>query len=117
MHDGSRIHVLDEVVVQPGRAAEYHEAYLTRYAPGAQARGMRFESARMSPPLELDGQPSTLQFTWSVADPPAWWAMRFAALGDPAVHGFWRDTAALIVSRSRRFLRDVPIQPRGEVAS
>lgn len=114
MSETDRIYILDEVMVQPGRAAEYREVYLTRYAPGAQARGMRFESARMSPPVELGKRPSTLQFTWSVADAPAWWAMRFAALGDPAVHAFWRDTATLVVSRSRRFLRDVPVQPRGE---
>lgn len=113
MHDESRIYVLDEIVVQPGRAAEYHHAYLSHYAPGAQARGMRFESARMSPPLEVDGQPSTLRFTWSVADPPAWWSMRLAALADPTVHAFWKDTATMVVSRSRRFLRDLPALPRG----
>ncbi len=114
MQDENRIYVLDEIVVQAGRAAEYCDVYLSRYAPGAQTRGMRFESARMSPPREVGGLPSTLQFTWSVADPTAWWAMRFAALADPAVHAFWKDTAAMVVSRSRRFFRDLPAQPRGD---
>lgn len=101
-----RIFVLDEIVVQPGRASEYRDFYLAQYAPGARARGMQLESVRMTPPFELTDGANTLQITWSLDHVGAWWAMRGAAGADPAVHAFWHASGAMIVSRSRRFFTD-----------
>ena len=59
--------ILDEVVVKPGLASAYRSAYVERYVPGAERRGMRLQGAWQSPPLrDLEELPTTLYYLWSV---------------------------------------------------
>lgn len=105
-----RVFILDEVVVKPGRAQAYVEAYRRDYAPGAERRGMRLESAWRNPPvMDFPTSPTTLYFLWSVADLNAWWSMRLSrtpAGGDERFEklAFWNAVEPMTLSRKRNLL-------------
>jgi hypothetical protein len=97
------IYVLDEMTVPPGRLREVRSLLGERYRRGAEARGLHLERICMTPPVELDDEPTTLLLWWTLADIPAFWAMKRSSVGDPGVAAFWREVDDLVVSRSRRF--------------
>ena len=108
-----KVFVLDEIVVRPGGAAEYREAYLSGYAPRARERGMTLEHIRITPPFEWKEGSNTLHFLWSVDNIDAWWAMRIGgAAGRPLDTSgldnadWWGETDNLIVSRRRNVFMD-----------
>ncbi len=101
-----KIHVLDELTVEPRRLDEVRQLMTESYMAGAKARGMTLEQTWLTPPIELFDQPNTLVYLWSVPDAAAWWAMRGAAGRDPGVSEFWAEVDALCVERQRRFLVD-----------
>lgn len=103
-----KVFVLDEIVVLPGGAATYREAYLNGYAPRARERGMTLEHVRITPPFEWNEGSNTLHFLWSVENIDAWWAMRIGGVdGRPLDTSglinadWWVETEHLIVTRRR----------------
>lgn len=100
------VHVIDEIVAQPGEAKALLDDYLARYAPGARARGMVLEQVLVSPPMWLDDQSNTVSFRWSLPDAAAWWQMRFVGGADPEVAAWWAEVDARAVSRRRFFASD-----------
>lgn len=102
----SRIYILDEVKPKPGGVEAYRTAYLAEYAPGARTRGMTLEAVRLDPPVELAEGGNVLSFLWSVPDVQGWWKMR---IGSDAEKGaWWARSDELAVSRTRRYLTDLP---------
>ena len=107
-----KIHVLDELIVEPGLLDQVRQLMAQGYLAGASDRGMTLAQTWLTPPVELFDQPNTLVYLWSVPDASAWWAMRGAAGRDPGVAEFWEEIDACCVERRRRFL--VKDQPAGE---
>ena len=107
-----KIHVLDELTVEPGRLDEVRRLMAEGYMAGAADRGMTLEETWLTPAVELFDQPNTLIYLWSVTDAAAWWAMRGAAGRDSSVSEFWLEVDTHCVERRRRFLVDD--QPAGE---
>ena len=103
MTTDTTIYVIDEIVALPGRGRELLDAYRTRYAPGAEARGMTLDRILVSPPMWLDDDNNTLLITWTLKGAPAWWGMSFQARNDPAVADWWAEADEMIVSRNRYF--------------
>jgi hypothetical protein len=110
-----KIYVLDEIVVAEGRAVELRQAYLSRYAPSARARGMSLEGAWRSPAITLAARECTLRFLWSVPDVAGWWAMRLGAArantaldvpidGDDEKLAWWAHVDAIACERRRTFM-------------
>lgn len=110
----SRVLILDEIVVKPGQAAAYREAYRTSYRPGAEGRGMRLDGAWQSPPgQDYDELPTTLYFLWSVDGVDGWWAMRMSRKADGSDERFdklawWQANEHLTLSRKRSILTPQP---------
>lgn len=105
-----RVYVLDEILVKPGMAGAYRQAYRKRYMPGARRRGMRLDGAWRHPPVEeYEGVPVTLYYLWSLESVEAWWAMRRSKTPDGADERYeklawWQDSDDMTLSRSRKFL-------------
>ncbi|MCA1004530.1 hypothetical protein LCL87_02255 [Rhodococcus hoagii] len=95
------VYIVDEMVVRPGRARAFLSAYLERYAPGAESRGLTLERALVSPPVWLDDQSNTVTVTWTVPGADAWWQQRWAAGRDPDVARWWADADDWLISRTR----------------
>lgn len=98
------IHILDEIVVRPGLADAYRDAYIAEYAPLAKARGMTLVSLLRTPVAEIAGAPATFFIHWTVPDARAWWAMRVRDID--AKTDWWAGAAAMTISRRRLFLSD-----------
>ena len=98
------IRILDQVVVKPGHAAAYRDAYHAEYVPLARARGMTLLSSSRAPVADIEGEPVTLFFWWSVPDVRAWWAMRVRDTDAKA--DWWAGAASLTIDRRRFFLSD-----------
>ncbi|MCD7049480.1 hypothetical protein [Prescottella equi] len=95
------VYIVDEMVVRPGRGREFLSAYLERYAPGAEARGLTLDRALVSPPVWLDDQSNTVTVTWTVPGVEAWWQQRWAAGRDPGVAQWWAEADDWLLSRNR----------------
>jgi len=109
-----KIHILDELTVEPENLEEVRRLMNDGYMADAAERGMTLEQTWLTPPVELFDQPNTLVYLWSVPDAPAWWAMRGAAGRDPRVAEFWAEVDAHCVERQRRFLVDDPLDEAGQ---
>ncbi len=113
----SRIFILDEIIVKPGHAAAYLEAYARDYAPSAQRRGMRSEGRWRNPPVQdFEELPTTLYFMWSVEDVAGWWRMRLSRTDDGADERFeklrwWQETEPMTLNRKRSFLSSLDAEP------
>ncbi len=105
-----RVFILDEIVVKPGQAAAYREAYEHNYVPAAEQRGMQRVGSWRNPPLQdFDELPTTLYFLWSVAGVSGWWQMRMSRNADGSdqrfeKHRWWQESDRMTVSRKRTFL-------------
>lgn len=106
----SRIFILDEIIVKPGKTAAYCEAFDRDYAPGAQRRGMRSEGRWRNPPMQdFEELPATLYFLWSVEDVAGWWRMRMSRTPEGMderfeKHRWWQESEPLTLGRKRSFL-------------
>lgn len=98
------IHILDEIVVRPGLADAYRDAYVARYVPLAKARGMTLVALLRTPVADIAGEPATLFVHWTVPDARAWWGMRVRDIDAKA--DWWAGAAAMTISRRRLFLAD-----------
>lgn len=109
----SRIYILDEIIVKPGRAAEYREAYEYNYMPGARGRGMQLEQSWRNPPVQdIDELPTTFYFLWSVEGVEGWWRMRMSRNEDGSdqrfeKHRWWLQSDQMTLERKRTFLSDM----------
>jgi hypothetical protein len=105
--DGAKVYLVDQIIAKPGQGQALLRAYMERYVPGAQARGMRLEQRLVSPPLWLEEQSNTLLLVWSLQGAAGFWGMSFQGRQDPAVQDWWREAAPLIESRLRYVAGDV----------
>ena len=104
------IQLIYELGVPPGRLHEVHELFTTAYLPAANERGMVFDGAYITPPVELDDAPTTLVLQFTLPDSDSVWAMKRKVTDSVEVADFWRNIDAIVVSRQRRFSA-----PYGEV--
>jgi hypothetical protein len=98
------IRLIYELAVPPTRLREVHQLFTTDYLPEATERGMTFDGAHITPPIELDDAPTTLVLQFSLADANAVWAMKRRVTDSESVAAFWRTVDSIVVSRQRRFL-------------
>ncbi|WP_280506375.1 hypothetical protein, partial [Nocardia farcinica] len=82
--DDRTLYIIDRVVLKPGTARAFLDAYLTGYVPGARERGLTLERILVSPPVWIEGEPNTVTATWTVRGPSEWWA---AAVRGPPPSG------------------------------
>ena len=101
------IFVIDELVAKPGQGQTLFEAYMTRYVPGAEARGMVLLHRMVEPGFWLLDRSNRLLFIWTLKDAGAVWAKNFVSREDPAVaEWWWKEAARLIESRRRSTLSE-----------
>lgn len=101
------IYVVDDVTARPGAGETFLDAYMSRYVPGAQARGLTLLHRLVSPPVWLREQSNRLLFVWAAAGAEGVWAAKFAGRSDPRLAAWWEtEAAALIESRSRAVFSD-----------
>jgi hypothetical protein len=115
MADPSKIYVLDEIEVSESQFQRLHDAYLQRYVPNAQARGMTLESAWRSPTIALADRTATFRVLWSVYDVAGWWRMRLGTQraspeldvgieGDEEKLQWWSFVDSIAIGRKRNFM-------------
>lgn len=95
------IYVVDRVVVVPGCAREFVDAYREDYLPGAVARGYVLDRITMTPPVFLEDDSNTVTAVLRVDGAAHWWRAAIAGRHDPAPSDFWRNRSGLIVERAR----------------
>jgi hypothetical protein len=101
------IWILDEVTTRPGQGPAFLDAYMARYAPKAEARGMTLAYRMVEPAMWLDDAPNRLLFVWTMPDAGAVWQSKYIARPDPDVARWWDEEApAFIESRRRSTLAD-----------
>jgi len=106
------VYVVDEMVVSPGRARAFLDAYLERYAPGAIARGLTLDRVLVSPPVWLEDQSNTVSVSWTVRGARAWWHQSLLARHDAEVLRWWEDADELLTTR-RRTVSCAPVDVEG----
>lgn len=99
--DDRTIYIVDRIVLTPGSAPAFIDAYLSGYAPQARERGLTLDRILVSPPAWIDGETNTVTATWTVPGPKAWWAAAVGARHDPEPAGWWDSMAPMIVERTR----------------
>ncbi len=97
----STIYIIDRIVLEPGRARAFIDAYLDEYAPGARERGLTLERVLVSPPAWIDSEPNTLTITWTVDGPREWWAAAVKGRHDPGPAQWWDSVSPMIIERTR----------------
>lgn len=98
---GHIIHIVDRVVVEPGHARAFVDAYRTHYVPHGLNLGMVLEGMLLSPPVWFDDESNVVTVTWTVSGSAQWWQTAIERRFDPAVTGFWAKVEPLVVERSR----------------
>ncbi|MBF6141979.1 hypothetical protein IU436_17275 [Nocardia farcinica] len=99
--DDRTLYIIDRVVLRPGTARAFLDAYLTGYVPGARERGLTLERILVSPPVWIEGEPNTVTATWTVRGPSEWWAAAVRGRHDPGPARWWESMAPMIAERSR----------------
>ncbi len=101
----SEVHILDEIVLQPGDIAAVLQLLETQYLPGLPSRHTLALSRRwISPPVQLEEQPNTLWLLWEVTDVMGYYTMRGTA--GPEVAAFWAAVDTLCLQRRRHVMAD-----------
>jgi hypothetical protein len=96
------VFVIDDLTAQPGQGEALRDAYLERYVPDAQRRGMTLVHQLVSPAYWLPDGSNRLLFIWSVPGPAGVWAIKYAGRQDPALAAWWTEEAPrLVASRTR----------------
>lgn len=99
--DDPALYIIDRVVLRPGSARAFIDAYLDEYAPAARERGLTLERILVSPPAWIEDETNTVTATWTVSGTAAWWAAAVRARHDPAPAQWWESVAPMIVERTR----------------
>ncbi|ABG94097.1 conserved hypothetical protein [Rhodococcus jostii RHA1] len=97
----SIVYIVDEMVVEPGRARAFLADYLERYVPGAIARGLTLDRVLVSPPVWLEDQSNTLTVSWTLRGVRAWWQQSLLARHDAEVLRWWADADEFLTTRRR----------------
>jgi hypothetical protein len=98
------IRLVDQITVKPGQGAAFLRAYMERYVPGAQARGLVLEQRWVTPPLWLEEQCNTLVFVWRLRGAQGFWTMSLQGRQDPAVLDWWWGEAQAMVESRQRYI-------------
>lgn len=98
---GQIIYVVDRVVLQPGYAKDFVEAYGREYAPTARDRGMTLDRILVSPPIWFEDESNTVTVLWTLPGQAAWWKAAIEGRHDPGLAAWWTKMAYMIVERSR----------------
>lgn len=99
--DDPTLFIIDRVVLRPGTARAFIDAYLADYAPGARERGLTLERILVSPPVSIEGEMNTVTATWTVSGTAGWWAAAVGGRHDPGPARWWEAVAPMVVERSR----------------
>src|SRR4051794_17395856 len=91
--DDRTIYIIDRIVLIPGSARAFIDAYLSGYAPQARERGLTLDRILVSPPIWIDGETNTITATWTVQGAKAWWAAAVSARHDPEPARWWATMA------------------------
>jgi hypothetical protein len=105
-HEPFPVYIIDEIVPRPGQAKTLFDAYLTRYAPGATARGMTLAHSLVEPAYWEESGANRLVFVWSLPGPGAVWGKNFMSRQDQEVAAWWAEVDQLALSRRRSTLCD-----------
>lgn len=97
----STIYIIDRIVLKPGHARAFIDAYLSEYAPGARERGLTLDRVLVSPPAWIDAESNVVTATWTVEGPQQWWAAAVQGRHDPGYAQWWQSVSPMIVERSR----------------
>ncbi|MFI7524100.1 hypothetical protein [Nocardia salmonicida] len=99
--DDPTLYIIDRVVLRPGTAEDFVDAFVAGYVPGARERGLVLEQILVSPPVWIEGETNTVTATWTVRGTAAWWAAAVRGRHDPDPARWWDSMAPMIVERSR----------------
>ena len=103
------IFILDEVMTKPGLGEQFLTAYLTGYAPLAEANGLELVHRWVDPPLWLDDRSNRVLLVWRAGGPRELWRAKRAARQEPAVVAWWEAAASSIESRRRSVMAEAAI--------
>ncbi|ABH00060.1 conserved hypothetical protein (plasmid) [Rhodococcus jostii RHA1] len=98
---GQLIYVVDQVVLKPGCAKAFVDAYTHEYSPVARDRGMAFDRMLISPPIWFEDETNTVTATWTVHGQAEWWKAAVKGRHDPGPARWWAKMDPMIVERSR----------------
>ena len=104
---GQTIYVVDHVVLKPGYAKAFVEAYTGEYAPTARERGMAFDRILISPPVWFEDETNTITATWTVEGQAAWWQAAVKGRHDPGPADWWAKMGPMIIERTRSMAASV----------
>jgi hypothetical protein len=104
---GQTIYVVDHVVLRPGCAKAFVDAYNHEYAPTARERGMEFDRMLISPPLWFDDESNTVIATWTVDGQAHWWQTAVKGRHDPGPAKWWEKMDPMILQRTRSMAASV----------
>ena len=96
------IWIVDEVETRPGMGAAFLDAYMTHYAPGNEARGLKLVHRMVEPAMWLDDAPNRLLLVWQADHAGAVWTAKHQARGDAAVARWWNEQAPPFILTRRR---------------
>ncbi len=97
----STIYIIDRIVLEPGCARAFIDAYLSEYAPGARARGLTLDRVLVSPPVWIDRESNVVTATWTVEGPQRWWEAAVRGRHDPEYSRWWESVSPMIIERNR----------------
>ncbi|AZI35264.1 hypothetical protein NT2_25_00070 [Caenibius tardaugens NBRC 16725] len=97
------VFVIDELLAKQGQGQVLYEAYMARYAPGAEARGMVLKQRLVEPAMWLDQGNNRLIFIWEQAHVGAVWGAKQQARMDTAVDHWWEEEAPTFIESRQRY--------------
>jgi len=101
----SKVHILDEIVLEPGNIEPVLQLLEDEYLPGLVARQTLSLLQRwVSPPVQVDAQSNTLWLLWEVSDLYGYYTMRGTA--GEGVLRFWAAVDGLCLQRRRHVMGD-----------
>lgn len=97
------VYVVDEIVGKPGQGRALYDAYMERYVPGAQARGMQLLHRLVEPAMWLPEGTNRILFLWAEPDLGVAWGAKHRARLDPAVDRWWQEEAPPLIESRQRY--------------
>lgn len=96
------IWIIDEVETKPGMGAAFLDAYMTHYAPGNAARGLKLVQTMVEPAMWLDDASNRLLLIWQADHAGTVWGAKHQARGDEAVSRWWNEQAPPFILLRKR---------------
>ncbi|ALU73521.1 hypothetical protein H351_31395 (plasmid) [Rhodococcus erythropolis R138] len=98
---GHTIFIVDRILVEPGKARAFVDAYRVDYVPRAQRLGMALDGILLSPPVWFEDDSNVVTVTWAVSGSAEWWQTAIGRRFDPVVTAFWTQVEPMVKERSR----------------